>query len=293
MGSIRNPRPGRRRSRNCSPAPRRPCSSASTTRSARRSPRRPARTASGSRASRSTPCAPAAGRGHPRHAGLRQRRPADHRPRLHPGVRRRQRGRRQRHQHDPARPRVREGARVRHVHRGQPVPQALLFYDGMQEDLEPESTFCGKVQAAVEKRVDEGFVDRRAHRGADQGSRPRVALDRSRAYAAAGAEGILIHHKGARPDARARVRRPLVPHRERTARLRADHVPPGDATGRSTPPGFRLVIFANYGVRTIVKALQTTFGTVMENKCLADAAEHVVVDGRGLPADLRRRAEGK
>ena len=40
--------------------------------------------------------------------------------------------------------------------------------------------------------------------------------------------------------------------------------------------GFKLIIFANYGVRAIVKALQGTFEAVMADKRLADADEHVV-----------------
>ena len=35
--------------------------------------------------------------------------------------------------------------------------------------------------------------------------------------------------------------------------------------------GFKLIIFANYGVRAIVKALRSTFGQIMSTKRLADA----------------------
>ncbi len=39
-----------------------------------------------------------------------------------------------------------------------PFPKRCSFYDGMQEELERSSTFCGKIQAAVEKRHDSDFV---------------------------------------------------------------------------------------------------------------------------------------
>jgi phosphoenolpyruvate phosphomutase len=156
-----------------------------------------------------------------------------------------------------------------------PFPKRCSFYDGMQEDLELESTFCGKIQAAVEKRVDPGFavVARTEALIKDLGL--QVALDRTKAYAAAGAEGILIHHKGADPM-------PVLEFADRW--YRTEDVPLvcvpttyNSVTYRELDEaGFRLIIFANYGVRAIVKTLQETFATVMANKRLADADEHVV-----------------
>jgi 2-methylisocitrate lyase-like PEP mutase family enzyme len=40
--------------------------------------------------------------------------------------------------------------------------------------------------------------------------------------------------------------------------------------------GFKLVVFSHYGVRAIVKALQQTFGSIMESKSLVDGDDHVV-----------------
>src|SRR5436305_1111318 len=40
-----------------------------------------------------------------------------------------------------------------------PFPKRCSFYDGMQDQLEFESTFSGKIQASVEKRLEEdGFA---------------------------------------------------------------------------------------------------------------------------------------
>lgn len=156
-----------------------------------------------------------------------------------------------------------------------PFPKRCSFYDGMQEELELESTFCGKIQAAVEKRTDPGFavVARTESLIKDLGL--EVALDRAKAYAAAGAEGILIHHKGSDPM-------PVLEFADRW--YRTEDVPLvcvpttyNSVTYRELDEaGFRLVIFANYGVRAIVKTLQETFGAVMAHKRLADADEHVV-----------------
>ena len=156
-----------------------------------------------------------------------------------------------------------------------PFPKRCSFYDGMQEDLELEGTFCGKIEACVEKRVDEGFavVARTEALIKDLGM--QTALDRTKAYAASGAEGILIHHKGADPE-------PVLEFADRwyaTEDVPLVCVPTtyNTVTYRDLDSaGFRLIIFANYGVRAIVRALQTTFDQVMANKRLADAEEHVV-----------------
>ena len=156
-----------------------------------------------------------------------------------------------------------------------PFPKRCSFYDGMQEDLELESTFCGKIEACLDKRVDREFavVARTEALIKDLGL--DVALDRTKAYAAAGAEGILIHHKGSDPM-------PVLEFADRW--YRTEDVPLvcvpttyNSVTYRELDEaGFRLVIFANYGVRSIVRALQETFGAVMEHRRLADADEHVV-----------------
>ena len=156
-----------------------------------------------------------------------------------------------------------------------PFPKRCSFYDGMQEDLELESTFCGKIEACVDKRLDDGFavVARTEALIKDLGM--QTALDRTKAYAAAGAEGILIHHKGSDPG-------PVLEFADRW--YRTEDVPLvcvpttyNTVTYRELDEaGFRLIIFANYGVRAIVRALQDTFASVMAHRRLADAAEHVV-----------------
>ncbi len=156
-----------------------------------------------------------------------------------------------------------------------PYPKRCSFYDGMQEELERSSTFCGKLQAAVEKRVDEDFSVFGRTEALNKGLGLDVALDRAKEYVSAGAEGILIHHKG--HDAE-----PVLEFADRW--YRGEEVPlicvpttyKTVTFNQLNNAGFKLIIFANYGMRSIVKALRTTFGAVMENKCLADGDDHVV-----------------
>ena len=156
-----------------------------------------------------------------------------------------------------------------------PFPKRCSFYDGMQEELELSGTFCGKLQAAVEKRLDPSFAVIARVEALNKGLGLEVALNRAKEYAATGADGILIHHKGAEPD-------PVLQFAERwyaseavplacvpTTYNRVSYEQLNDA-------GFKLIIFANYGIRSIVKTLRRTFGSIMADKSLASANGEVV-----------------
>jgi phosphoenolpyruvate phosphomutase len=156
-----------------------------------------------------------------------------------------------------------------------PFPKRCSFYDGMQDDLERSSTFCGKIEAALDKRLHEEFVVLGRTEALIKGLGMDLALERSREYAAAGAEGILIHHKGSDPE-------PVLEFAERwyqteTAPLICVPTTYNTVTYEQLDSaGFKLIIFANYGVRAIVKSLQETFAAVMANKRLADGDDQVV-----------------
>jgi phosphoenolpyruvate phosphomutase len=156
-----------------------------------------------------------------------------------------------------------------------PFPKRCSFYEGMQDGIENADTFCGKIEAALDKRTDPEFAVIARTEALIKDLGMDIALDRCRRYAASGAEGILIHHKGA--DAA-----PVLEFAEqwyRTESVPLVCVPTTYNTVRYeelNDAGFRLIIFANYGVRAIVKALQHTFGTVMAERRLADANDSVV-----------------
>jgi phosphoenolpyruvate phosphomutase len=156
-----------------------------------------------------------------------------------------------------------------------PFPKRCSFYDGMQEELERASTFAGKINASIEKRLDEDFVIVARTEALNKGLGLDVALERSKEYVAAGAEAVLIHHKGSDPE----------PVLEFAERWYADETVPlvcvpttykAVTYGQLNDAGFKLIIFANYGVRSIVKSLRETFGTIMQNRRLADADDMVV-----------------
>jgi phosphoenolpyruvate phosphomutase len=154
-------------------------------------------------------------------------------------------------------------------------PKRCTFYEGMQDEIESASTFCGKILAAVEKRLHSDFKVIARTEALNKGMGLDVALDRCKQYAAAGADAVLIHHKGKDPA-------PVLEFAERWYRDESAPLVCVPTTYHTVSyeqldsAGFKLIIFANYGIRSIVRAMRTTFGAIMANRRLADADEHVV-----------------
>jgi phosphoenolpyruvate phosphomutase len=153
-------------------------------------------------------------------------------------------------------------------------PKRCSFY-GMQDELEATSTFSGKILAAIEKRTVPEFAVIARTEALNVGLGLDIALERAKAYVGAGAEGILIHHKGADAD-------PVLEFADRWFKSEETPLVCVPTTYHTVPfstleeAGFSLVIFANYGVRSIVKALRSTFDSIMANRQLADADGQVV-----------------
>jgi phosphoenolpyruvate phosphomutase len=155
-----------------------------------------------------------------------------------------------------------------------PYPKRCSFYGGMQNDLEQTSTFCGKIAAAVEKRVDPEFIVVARTEALIKGFGLDVALERTKAYAAAGADAILIHNT--LPDYEPVLEFAERWYRSETAPLVC--VPTAYRTvtyEQLDAAGFKLIIFSHYGIRSVVKALQQTYGSLMKNRSLVDADDGV------------------
>jgi phosphoenolpyruvate phosphomutase len=156
-----------------------------------------------------------------------------------------------------------------------PFPKRCSLYDGMQDGLEASGTFCGKILAGVEKRLHPDFAIIARLEALNKGLGLDVALDRAKEYAAAGADAILIHHRGTDPD-------PVVEfanqwYRSEALPLVCIPTTYKDVTyDQLNDAGFKLIIFANYGIRSIVKALRSTFSKVIRDKQLSSADHEVV-----------------
>ena len=154
-------------------------------------------------------------------------------------------------------------------------PKRCSFYDGMQEQLELADTFCGKLDAAIEQRVNKDFAVLARTEALNKDLGLDVALERCRIYADRGVDGILIHDKAREPDN-------VLEFAERWYRVRDTPLVCVPTTYNQVTcdqldrAGFRLAIFANYGIRATVKALKQTFTAILGRRCLADGNELVV-----------------
>ncbi len=134
-------------------------------------------------------------------------------------------------------------------------PKRCSFYSGVQRELVSVEEHCGKIRAAKQAQQSADFLVIARTEALIAGWGMEEALHRATAYAAAGADAILIHSKA--PTAaevmefarRWPLETPLV-------------VVP--TTYASTPlsaleaAGFKLVIFANHPVRASITAMKDT-----------------------------------
>jgi phosphoenolpyruvate phosphomutase len=154
-------------------------------------------------------------------------------------------------------------------------PKRCTFYDGMQVEIEKTSTFCGKLDAALDSRPDAGFAVIARTEALTKGLGMDVALERCHAYADRGVDGILIHHKG--KDKESVLEFAERWYADRDTPLVCVPTTYGDVTyDELSDAGFKLIIMANAGVRAQVRALQDTMRGLMANRRLADVEDGIV-----------------
>jgi phosphoenolpyruvate phosphomutase len=135
---------------------------------------------------------------------------------------------------------------------------------------------CGKIKAAVEKRLDKDFAIITRTEALIQGHGQLVALERAKMYNDAGCDAFLIHSKSKTPEEvlefadayhKANLRAPLVCVPTTYNKVTIDEL---------NSAGFSLVIYANYSVRAAVKAIQDVFKKIHEGGSLSAANDDVV-----------------
>ena len=139
-------------------------------------------------------------------------------------------------------------------------PKVTSLVAGGRQELLRTEEFAGKLEAALAARKNRDFLIVARTEALIAGLGQEEALKRASAYAAAGADMILIHSKQKTPDeveAFVRVLPDGIPvvivptaYPEMTeARARALHK-------------VKMFIYGNHGIRAAVKAMQDTFGRI-------------------------------
>jgi phosphoenolpyruvate phosphomutase len=152
-------------------------------------------------------------------------------------------------------------------------PKRCSFYAGVERELASIEEHAGKIRAAKDAQRSSDFCVIARTEALIAGWGEEEALTRARAYAEAGADMILIHSKAKGPDeimafAKAWDRKtPLV------------CVPTTYKTTSVTDldkGGFKLIIFANHGLRSALKAMRETYTTLRKNG-VGSSVDHMVV----------------
>jgi phosphoenolpyruvate phosphomutase len=139
-------------------------------------------------------------------------------------------------------------------------PKRCSFYDSTSRQLESLEEFAGKIAAAAACRRDPDFVIIARTEALIAGLGAEAALDRASAYADAGADLCLIHSKASGPEEiyafAERWRRPVplvcVPTKYDDTSVDQLHA-----------AGIKVVIFANYGLRSAIKAMHEALSTII------------------------------
>ena len=144
-------------------------------------------------------------------------------------------------------------------------PKRCSFYPGARRELVPIEEHAGKVRAACSARRSRDFAVIARTEAFIAGWGLEEALKRANAYADAGADMILVHSKSKEFDELRRFAErwdrptPLVSVPTIYKHMSADEL---------EKAGYKLVIFANHGLRSTIKAMQGTFATLMkERRC--------------------------
>ncbi|MEZ6008734.1 MAG: isocitrate lyase/phosphoenolpyruvate mutase family protein [Planctomycetota bacterium] len=152
-------------------------------------------------------------------------------------------------------------------------PKRCSFYAGVKRELAPVEEHVGKIKACLDTRRNDDFAIIARTEALIAGWGMDEALLRGRAYADAGADFVLIHSKSPEADEvlgfaeRWDRETPLVcvPTIYKSAKASA-----------LADAGFRMIIYANHGLRSSIKAMREAFALLVKDQ-MTGAVEHMVV----------------
>ena len=151
-------------------------------------------------------------------------------------------------------------------------PKTNSFIDGGKQALADPDEFCGKIKAGKDSQTDPDFCIVARVEALIAGWGMNEALNRAKAYAAAGADAILIHSKQSRPDEiiafagewNESCPLVIVPTKYYST--------PTDVFSKA---GISLVIWANHMIRASVKAMENTSRQIFERESLTGIEDKI------------------
>ncbi|MFN3651156.1 MAG: isocitrate lyase/phosphoenolpyruvate mutase family protein [Armatimonadota bacterium] len=152
-------------------------------------------------------------------------------------------------------------------------PKRCSFYSGSRRELVSPEEHAGKIRAAKGAQRDpDTFIIARTE-ALIAGWGEAEALHRARMYADAGADGVLIHSKSKTLDELAHAAKQWD---RDTPLVIVPTIFPEASADQCYAAGFRIVIFANHGLRSAIKAMQETLGELRRSACIAAVQDRLV-----------------
>lgn len=152
-------------------------------------------------------------------------------------------------------------------------PKRCSFYAGVRRELESVDEFTGKIRAAKRTQQEKDFVVIARTEALIGGWGMEEALKRGRAYADAGADLVLIHSKAETPD---EIMAFAVAWDKPTPLVSVPTTYRTTSASDLAGAGFKVVIFANQGLRAAIKNTQHTLAKLCQEQ-RASAVEDDIV----------------
>jgi phosphoenolpyruvate phosphomutase len=152
-------------------------------------------------------------------------------------------------------------------------PKRCSFYSGSRRELVSPEEHAGKIRACkTAQRNPDTFIIARTE-ALIAGWGEAEALHRARMYADAGADAVLIHSKSKTLDELAAARSRWD---RDTPLVIVPTIFPTASADDCYEAGFKIVIFANHGLRAAIKAMQETLGQLTRTRRIADVEDRLV-----------------
>ncbi len=152
-------------------------------------------------------------------------------------------------------------------------PKRCSFYSGSRRELVSPEEHAGKIRAAKAAQRDPDTMIIARTEALIAGWGESEALRRAHAYADAGADAVLIHSKSTTLDELAQA---AGKWGRVTPLVIVPTIFPTASAQDCYSAGFKVVIFANHGLRSSIKAMQETLAELRRSEGIADISERLV-----------------
>lgn len=154
-------------------------------------------------------------------------------------------------------------------------PKRCSFYQGVRRELETIDEFSGKIKAAKETQKSKDFLVIARTEALIAGYGQEEALRRAEAYEKAGADLIMPHSKSKTADEVISFAKEWYKH-HKTPLVSVPTIYKDASVEELYKAGYKLIIYANHGVRASIKAMGQVFCALKEGGKAAAADKYVV-----------------